>query len=120
LQAAIQDTHNWSGSNSERQFFEESKFTVISSDTGVTTACSNLEPGDVQVVAFNADSPDRVMLVALQELSAGLALYVTDNAWTGFSFLSNEGTIKVSSIVAPTPIVASLLLQKVVLQVCIE
>jgi hypothetical protein len=59
-------------------------------------SCSDLLPGDVQVVAINSDNPDSVTLVTLETLAGGLKLYMTDNAWTGDSFLSNEGTIMVS------------------------
>jgi hypothetical protein len=59
-------------------------------------SCSDLSPGDVQVIAINSDNPDSVTFVTLETLPGGLTLYMTDNAWTGDSFLSNEGTIMVS------------------------
>jgi endonuclease I len=58
--------------------------------------CSQLFAGDVQIISVTADNPDAVVLVALADLPAGLELYMTDNAWTGTDFASNEGTMKVS------------------------
>lgn len=58
--------------------------------------CSQLSSDDVQVVSMSADNPDTVVLVALVGLPEGLDLYMTDNAWTGNDFATNEGTLKVS------------------------
>ena len=66
------------------------------STTTTINSCSELLPGDVQVIAINSDNPDSVTLVTLEALHGGLKLYMTDNAWTGDSFLSNEGTLMVS------------------------
>lgn len=57
--------------------------------------CNDWSAGDVMVIAVNSDNPDIVALVALSDLSGGTDLYMTDNAWTGTSFRSNEGTVKV-------------------------
>ena len=56
--------------------------------------CGTLEPGDVMVVAMSSDDPDAIVMVALEALPQGLILYVTDNAWTGSAFATNEGVIR--------------------------
>lgn len=57
---------------------------------------NGLLPGSVMVSAFNSDDPDVVVLVALSNLAPGATLYMTDNAWTGQKFRTNEGTLKVT------------------------
>lgn len=56
--------------------------------------CNGLSPGDVMITAFNSDNPDAVAIVALNEIAAGATLFMTDNAWTGSAFRTNEGTLK--------------------------
>uniref|UniRef100_A0A7S4RXK8 Endonuclease I n=1 Tax=Ditylum brightwellii TaxID=49249 RepID=A0A7S4RXK8_9STRA len=58
--------------------------------------CSGLSAGDVMVVTMNADNPDVVALVALSNIPEGVDLYMTDNAWTGSTFRSNEGVLKLT------------------------
>lgn len=58
--------------------------------------CATLSPGDVQVVGINSDNPDTVALVSLEDLPSGLELHITDKAWSGTEFLSNEGVRTVS------------------------
>jgi hypothetical protein len=94
LQSSLFDAHNWLGSNTVPLTFQAASFTVTSTITG----CSDLSPGDVQVVAINSDNPDSVTLVALEGLPAGMKLYMTDNTWAGDSFLTNEGTVLVSNV----------------------
>jgi len=55
--------------------------------------CSGLGPGSLMVVGVNSDNPDRVDLLALEDLEEGIRITMTDNAWTGISFRTNEGTI---------------------------
>ena len=57
--------------------------------------CNGLQPGVIMVTAFNSNNPDVVVLVALKDIPTGATLYMTDNAWTGANFLTNEGTLKV-------------------------
>lgn len=68
------------------------------SDTGNNNQneCQGLQAGDLFVTAFNTDNPDEVSLVAINDLPAGATIFMTDNAWTGTHFKSNEGTVKVS------------------------
>ena len=61
--------------------------------------CMSLSPGAVIVVTMNSDDPDLVALVALENIPGGVNLYMTDNAWTGNSFRTNEGTIMVRGLV---------------------
>lgn len=67
-----------------------------SSSAGGASQCSDLDPADVMVVGMNSDDPERVALVTLKDLGEGLTLFMTDNAWTGSSFRTNEGTISFS------------------------
>lgn len=52
--------------------------------------------GDVMVVGVHTDNPDMVALVTFVDLPAGLVIHVTDNAYDGHSFASNEGTISLT------------------------
>jgi endonuclease I len=58
-------------------------------------SCGQLSSGDVQVVSLSSDNPDSVVLVALKDLPRGMELFMTDNAWMGSEFKTNEGTLKV-------------------------
>ncbi|KAL3910356.1 MAG: hypothetical protein SGILL_007724 [Bacillariaceae sp.] len=52
-----------------------------------------LASGDIMITAVHSDDPDLVELVALADLKAGLQIHVTDNAWDGEAFATNEGTV---------------------------
>jgi endonuclease I len=65
--------------------------------------CSDLSPGDVQIIAINSDNPDSISLVVMENLPPDLELYITDNAWTGTGFRFNEGTAKVRRIYGECP-----------------
>ena len=62
------------------------------------TSCTDLSPGDIQVVGINSDNPDIVILLTLEDLPGGMAIYMTDNAWTGEEFQDTEGTIQVRNL----------------------
>lgn len=64
-------------------------------EDSTTAGCSQLSPGDVQVVSLSSDNPDSIVLVTLTDLPGGLELFITDNAWIGSDFKTNEGTLKV-------------------------
>mmetsp|Transcript_50339 Transcript_50339/g.56254 ORF Transcript_50339/g.56254 Transcript_50339/m.56254 type:complete len:523 (-) Transcript_50339:522-2090(-) len=53
-------------------------------------------PGDVMITAVHSDNPDLVALVTLVDLPSGLTFHMTDNAYNGNSFASNEGTISLT------------------------
>lgn len=55
------------------------------------------------VVGVHSDNPDVVSLVALTTIPAGTTIFVTDNAWTGQEFLTNEGSV---SWTAPSSLAA--------------
>ena len=48
------------------------------------------------VIGMASDNPDAVVMVAMVDLPEDATLFMTDNAWTGTQFTSNEGVIKVS------------------------
>jgi len=62
-------------------------------DTPTSGSCEGMFPGAVMIIGVNSDNPDVVSMVSLTRLVAGTKLYITDNAWTGASFRSNEGTM---------------------------
>ena len=45
------------------------------------------------MVSMNSDTPELVAFVTFQDLKEGLVLFMTDNAWTGSSVRTNEGTL---------------------------
>lgn len=86
------------------QFFGQPKAAPFDCSNAQVASTSDadpaiLSPGDVMVVALHADNPDVVALVALTDLDQATTVYITDNAWTGSSFLQNEGTL---SLTMPT------------------
>lgn len=58
-----------------------------------TESATKFGPGSVMVVAMESDDPDLFALVALDDIPAGIDIVVTDNAWTGESFKTNEGSM---------------------------
>lgn len=51
-------------------------------------------PGSIMIVGFNSDYPDTLALVALERISQGTTIYITDNGWTGSEFRDTEGYLK--------------------------
>ena len=49
------------------------------------------------MTGYRSDNPDAVVFVALEDVMGGAKLYLTDNAWTGTEFKTNEGTKEVGS-----------------------
>jgi len=66
--------------------------------TAESTGCSELSPGDVFIYVVEADDPDGIGFLALEDIPGGLDLYMTDNPWTGEAFASIEGIVKVSTV----------------------
>jgi endonuclease I len=66
-----------------------------SAPTAASNECNELQPGDVFIYVVESDDPDGVGFMALEDIPAGLDLFMTDNAWTGTTFLSTEGVVKV-------------------------
>lgn len=66
---------------------------ISNHDNNNNDPCESITAGDIFFVAMNADSPDLVDFAALKDLDEGLVLYLTDNAWTGSQFRTNEGTV---------------------------
>lgn len=100
LQTSLSDPSKWDGSNDPGNAASlRLTFSVASSPsspgTSPTTAPTP-SPGDIMVVAMNSANPDYVALVALESLPGSMDIYLTDNAWTGTSFRSNEGTLKLA------------------------
>jgi hypothetical protein len=62
-------------------------------------ACADLLPGDLYFYMVQSQIPNQVGIVTFVDLPQGLELYLTDNAWNGDGFQTNEGTLKVSTVV---------------------
>ena len=52
-----------------------------------------LAAGDIALIELQTDNPDNFAFVALVDLNAGTEVKFTDNAWSGSSLATNEGTI---------------------------
>jgi endonuclease I len=66
------------------------------SPTATPNACTDLVPGDVSILIFNSDPVDQIVLFPVVDLPASIgSLYVTDKAWNGTDFCTNEGVIEV-------------------------
>jgi hypothetical protein len=52
-----------------------------------------LGPGSIAFTGFNADDPDSVAFVALEDIPAGTVIVFTDNNWNGTAFATNEGSV---------------------------
>jgi endonuclease I len=57
--------------------------------------------GDVAVISFASDDPDRVSFVVLREIPAGTAIRFTDSGWTAAgAFRANEGGVQYTAAAA--------------------
>ena len=92
LISSITSRVDWTGSNN-RFSFESSSFTVTDSTFSL---CTDLSPGSIMVIGVNSDNPDVVSMVALTNIAEGTKIIMTDNAWTGTNFRSNEGTVEMT------------------------
>lgn len=69
-------------------------------DEGGNVTDHGLKPGDVAVVAFQSDNPDKISLVATVDIAPGTVIKVTDDAWDndaaspyGGAFRGSEGVV---------------------------
>lgn len=68
------------------------------SPTATPNACSGLEAGDVQVLVFNSGTEplDQIVFFPVSAVPEEVgSLFVTDRAWDGSDFVTDEGTIEV-------------------------
>eukprot|EP00531_Pseudo-nitzschia_arenysensis_P015038 CAMPEP_0116134272 /NCGR_PEP_ID=MMETSP0329-20121206/10556_1 /TAXON_ID=697910 /ORGANISM="Pseudo-nitzschia arenysensis, Strain B593" /LENGTH=659 /DNA_ID=CAMNT_0003628969 /DNA_START=242 /DNA_END=2221 /DNA_ORIENTATION=- len=63
---------------------------------GSETHDEDPSPGEIMVVGVHSDNPDVVALVALRALPKGWVIRITDNAYDGNSFKTNEGTLSLT------------------------
>jgi len=65
--------------------------------TAAPNACSELLPGDVQILIWNASPLNELVLYPVSRIPADVgSLFVTDRAWDGTQFVDNgEGTLEV-------------------------
>jgi len=65
--------------------------------TAAPNACSELLPGDVQVLIWNSNDDDQIVLFPVSQILEEVgSIFVTDQAWDGEQFVGNEGTLEVS------------------------
>lgn len=58
--------------------------------------CEDLEVGDITITLLNSDTPSALAMFALRDIDATVgSIFVTDNAWTGNDFTTEEGTLEV-------------------------
>lgn len=64
-------------------------------DLGIPESCRGLKGGDLMISGFNSvGSLDEIVLTPLRDIPGGAMIYITDNAWTGTKFRTNEGTAR--------------------------
>jgi endonuclease I len=66
--------------------------------TGTLDPCASIGEGNLPFFLVNTMNPDEVTFLALQAISGGLVLYLTDQAWTGRDLVNDvvdEGTVMV-------------------------
>ena len=75
--------------------YPECEAIPTSPPTPTDNTCDMMNPGDIYFFLINSVKPDSVGLFNFVNIPEGFELYVTDNAWTGSQWLTNEGIIKV-------------------------
>jgi len=58
------------------------------------TCKGNLSAGDIMLTGVSSNNPDIVVMVAMKNIPVGSEIFMTDNAWTGDKFKTNEGIQK--------------------------
>ena len=53
----------------------------------------NLSPGDIAILGFQSDDPDKFAFIVLTDLDGETEIKFTDNGWTGTGFRTGEGTL---------------------------
>ncbi len=65
---------------------------------------ANVSPGDIAIIGFQADSPDKLAFVVLNQIAAGETIRFTDSGWySSGSFRANEGGIEFTASTNLTP-----------------
>ena len=80
----------------ERLIYPACELLTTFAPTPTPNVCDIMEPGDIHFFLLNSVDPDNVGLFTFVDIPADFDLYLTDNAWTGSQWLSNEGVIKVN------------------------
>lgn len=63
--------------------------------TPAPNACDEFVAGDIYFTYLQSLEPDELILFPFEDIPGDLKLYLTDNAWTGSEFETNEGTLEV-------------------------
>ena len=67
------------------------------SPTATPNECSALSAGDISALIFNSDPIDQIVFFPVSDISESVgSIFVTDRAWNGTDFVTDEGTIEVS------------------------
>ena len=85
----------------------------VAVDGNVCPNLATLAVGDVTILGFGTDNPDKFSFVNWVSLPAGQQLFITDNAWTESVLNSNEGTVSwtnsTGSAIAPGTVITFVL-----------
>jgi endonuclease I len=64
--------------------------------TASPNECSSLSAGDISALIINSDPVDQIVFFPVSDLSESIgSIFVTDRAWNGTDFVTDEGTIEV-------------------------
>ena len=67
--------------------------------TATPNECSALSAGDINALIFNSDPIDQIVFFPVSDIDESIgSIYVTDRAWNGTDFVTDEGTIEVSPL----------------------
>jgi len=65
--------------------------------------CDKIEIGSAFFIFLNSVDPDEVVIFLLEDFPGELDLYLTDNAWNGIEFQTDEGILKYTTPTAGLP-----------------